>query len=171
MAQKKCAASEGSSLSWLECDATSSDLKNHLPANRYDLVVAFGLLHHIPSLEHRKKMMKPLANSLCAHGVLAFTIWRFEKSERFTEKIISWQDYNQDSVEKIDLNELEHGDYLMSFGDTSRVARYCHAGGDSEAKALTESLGLERIDQFSADGKTNDLNDYHVFVKSGVSPK
>jgi len=166
MAEKEFAESEGDSLRWLEFDATSNDLEEALVPNQYDLVVAFGLLHHIPSLEHRKKLISYLSDRTNANGILAFTIWRFNESNRFREKVIPWEDYNHEAVEKIDVHELEKGDYLLSFGDRDGAARYCHALDKNEIEALTEPLGLKRLAQFTADGKTNDLNEYHVFVKS-----
>lgn len=166
LGEKECIGSKEDRLRWLQFDITSDDLETPLRHDQYDLVVAFGLLHHIPSLEYRRKLISDLSNRICVGGILIFTLWRFDRSERFRNKIISWQDYNQQTADKIDTRELEAGDYLMSFGDTSGTARYCHAPDENEAEVLTGSLDLIRLAQFSADGKTNDLNEYHVFVKS-----
>lgn len=171
MAEKGCIGSKGDSLRWLEFDATSPDLEEALLPDQYDLVVAFGLLHHIPSLEYRRRLISYLSSRTDTQGTLVFTIWRFNESKRFREKIIPWQDYNHDAVEKIDTAELEKGDHLLSFGDRGGTARYCHALDEGEIEALTESLGIERLAQFTADGKTNDLNEYHVFVKSKENAK
>ena len=166
IAENECIGSSGDNLRWLQYDVTAEELEEALLADQYQLVVAFGLLHHIPSLEYRRKLIAYLSKKTCPNGVLVFTIWRFDQSERFHSKIISWQDYNRRATDKIDTRELEPGDYLMSFGDTGGVARYCHAPDENEVDVLTDSLGLKRIAQFSADGKTNDLNEYHVFLKS-----
>ena len=165
----QCAGSKGDRLRWLHFDLTSDDVESSLRDEPYHLVVAFGLLHHIPSLEYRRKLIAALSSWTCLGGTLIFTLWRFDRSERFRKKIISWQEYNQQAEEEIDTGELEAGDYLMSFGDTGGTARYCHAPTENEVGALTESLGLKRIAQFEADGKTQDLNEYHVFSKSEAS--
>ena len=166
IAENECIGSKADSLRWLKVDVASEELERAPLSDSYQLVVAFGLLHHIPSLDSRKKLISFLARRLSAGGTLAFTVWRFDQAERFRSKLIPWQEYNQHAVEKIDTDELEPGDYLMSFGDTSGTPRYCHAPDEAEIRALTDSLGLECVAQFAADGKTGDLNEYHVFVKS-----
>lgn len=166
VAESECVGGEGDSLRWQTLDLTSDEIGGAILPDRFQLIVAFGLLHHIPSQEYRRRLISFMADRLVEGGILVFTVWRFDQSERFRSKIISWQDYNRTAVERIDLQELEDGDYLMSFGDTRRSARYCHAPDEAEISDLTASLGLERIARFLEDGKTHDLNEYHVFMKT-----
>ena len=58
----------------------------------------------------------------------------------------------------------------MSFGDTGSAPRYCHAANRLETEALTESLAPDQVARFTADGKSNDLNEYFVFQKSEEEP-
>ena len=170
IAEKECRESDADRLDWLLFDATSDALEETPLPDQNHLVVAFGLLHHIPSLESRKRLIAHLSELVDLNGILVFTLWRFNHSKRFQDKIIPWQDYNRQADDKIDTDELESGDYLMSFGDMGSTPRYCHAATELETEALLESLALEQVDRFTADGKSNDLNEYFVFQKSVGKP-
>src|SRR5687768_13049584 len=49
---------------------------------RFDLVVAFGLLHHIPGRETRRRLIDELAGQLAQDGLLALTFWQFADKPR-----------------------------------------------------------------------------------------
>ena len=70
----------------------------------------------------------------CRHlapgGMIAYTVWRFDRFERFTRKLVPWQEFS----DKID--GLEPGDHIMTWGDAEPAYRYCHAMTDEEAEAL-----------------------------------
>ncbi len=147
-------------------NVVGDDLQKEISQSDFDLIVAFGFLHHVPGFQTRQRLISLLAHQLRPHGILAFTTWQFDQSPRFKEKIIPWTDYNRLAAEPIDLEELEDGDYLMSFGEKTRTPRYCHASSPTETKALFEELDLELLHQFKADGKTNDLNEYYILKRS-----
>lgn len=159
MAEQNCQAEEKDQVDWLARDILTPDAESQLPNDAYDLVVAFGMLHHVPGFEMRRQLLQALARRVAPEGRLIFTVWLFEESERFRDKIVSWSEYNRDASEVIDVGQLETGDYMMSFGPSDQTLRYCHASSDAEIEALTQGLELEPIAQFTSDG---DLNSYHV---------
>ena len=159
LARQQCNAGGGDRLDWLEGDVFSPEMEARLPDTKYDLVVAFGMLHHVPGFEMRKQWLEALARRVSPRGLLIFTVWLFEGSQRLRDKIVPWTEYNRDAHEVIDSRELEPGDYVMSFGRGEGALRYCHASNDAEMEALTRELDLQQIARFTSDG---DLNSYHV---------
>ena len=85
-------------------------------SRRFDLIVAFGLLHHIPSLAARSRLLGRCARALGPRGVLALSFWQFADDARFQRKIIPWADFNRTADVAIDESELEPGDFLMRWG-------------------------------------------------------
>jgi tRNA (uracil-5-)-methyltransferase TRM9 len=132
---------------------------------RFDAIVLFGLLHHIPGFETRAALIESSASWLAPGGILALTLWRFgapDIGSRFKDRIIDWHDYNETASHELDLSQLEPGDHLLRWGDANGPPRYCHYTDPNERDALEETLDLERVDHYHADGRSNDLNEYLV---------
>lgn len=113
----------------------------------FDLVVAFGVLHHIPGRARRKTFVQRMLRA--SRGFVAVTAWRFD-----TSRAAPW------STVGVAEAELEPGDYLMPFGDQREVYRYCHA---IEAEEIAEWFeDAEVVDAFDADGRDGRSNRYVV---------
>src|SRR5258708_32241868 len=65
-------------------------IEQPLDSGKVDLVVSFGVLHHIPAHAHRLEFMRMLAQCVAPGGSLAFACWRFYEYPRFREKIAPW---------------------------------------------------------------------------------
>ena len=129
----------------------------------FDLIVAFGLLHHIPGFETRLNLLKNLVKKLNPGGQIAITFWQFRKSQRFDKMILESLDVDKDVSELF--NDFEKGDHLLDW-DKSGLPRYCHNFSDKEIDKLTAELeptGVNVVADFSADGKEGNLNRYVVF--------
>jgi SAM-dependent methyltransferase len=116
-------------------------------AGDFDLVVAFGLLHHLPSFGNRRRLME----SLAAHRHACVTFWRFEDRPRFQKRMLPWP-----------FEGREAGDHLLAFGEEG--PRYCHHASDEEILELIAATGMSEIDRYSDDGETGDLNLYSVLA-------
>ena len=153
-----------------EChDLLAGDPAPELPRGPYDLVVLFGVLHHVPAFEARRALLLELAARLAAGGLLAVTVWRFGASERFRRRALPWQQYCEASAAPIDPAELEPGDQLLRWGDLASAAhqapvRYCHYADDAEIDRLVGDLTrdgqLHEAERYRADGRSGDLNEY-----------
>lgn len=122
----------------------------------FDVVVAFGITHHIPSYGFRKKWFSQLANLVSKNGLLIFTIWNYKNDSRFQNV----------ECKKINSDELERGDYFIGWNNKVDVCRYYHQYDAQELKAIDDKLkdlGLELIETFKSDGKSNDLNKYRIY--------
>ena len=125
---------------------------------KFDLIVAFGVLHHIPSQPLREKFFTQISNWLSSPNSLGIiTAWQFASDKRFAEKYIA--------PEMIGLQnaDLEDNDYLLGWKDQPKAWRYCHFFNELELEKIANSSQDFLIqDTFLADGKSNELNLYIV---------
>jgi len=133
-----------------------NDIESLSPVT-FDVVVAFGITHHIPSNELRKKWFSQLSKLVSKNGLLIFTIWNYQDDLRFTPK------QSHDLISDI---KLEEGDYFLGWANNKNAKRYFHKYSVKEISDIEEilaSAGLKQIKRFKADGKTGDLNEYFVY--------
>lgn len=123
-----------------------------LPEGEFDLVVLFGVIHHVPGFEQRQQFMRDLASRVAMGGMLAFAEWRFYEQERFRQRIVAWDAGI----------EVERHDYLLDWRRGERALRYCHYVDDAEHEQLVSATGLQVVADYRADGSTGDLNRYCV---------
>ncbi len=132
--------------------ATHDIIKTPLPASHYDVVVLFGVIHHIPGAAKRLQLMRDLAACVAKGGILAFAAWRFYDYERFRRRIVDWPDDIQ----------VEAHDYLLDWRQGERALRYCHFVDDDEHGQLVAVTGLHLIADYRADSATGDANRYSI---------
>lgn len=135
-------------------------VENPPDTGEYDVVVAFGVLHHIPGYENRHEFVQRLGQRVKKDGYLVFTSWRFCEQPRFRKRIVAWPD---------DF-EVEAHDYLLDWRrdrdvDEKPALRYCHYVDDTEHQSLIAATGLTEITTYRADGRSGDLNCYSVLQR------
>jgi len=126
-----------------------------LPDDSYDLVVLFGVIHHVPGYDNRENFVAELAKRVKSGGKLVFAAWRFYEYERFKKRLVDWDD---------DIN-VEANDYLLDWRRGERALRYCHYVDDAELDKLVTATGLQEITRYRADGSDNAMNVYVVLGK------
>lgn len=107
----------------------------------FDLVVLFGVLHHVPGAERRINLVRSLAARAATGGFLAWTEWRFLEVPRLRERIVPWGADMQ----------VEAGDYLLDWRRGENALRYCHAVDDAEHERLVKATGLSVEAEYRAD--------------------
>ena len=130
-------------------DFTKMDALKELPAAQFDLVVSFGVTHHIPGLELQSKFFTGAAKTVTDGGFLIITFWDFDISK---------------AVKKLG----EDGDFLLGWDKDPGLQRYCHLYSQTEKSAVVDLMkknGLALIDSFEDDGKNSSSNDYFIFRK------
>lgn len=129
---------------------------------RFDIITVFGLMHHLPGYQARRRLVQRAARLLRPGGSLWLSSWRFADVERFQLRVLSWREYNRFADDPIDVGDLDRGDVLLRWGrDRSRASvRYCHAADDDELARLVRASGLEARQRFRADGQDGGLNLY-----------
>lgn len=131
---------------------------------KFNLVVMFGLMHHIPDYQNRLNLINQAMRLLDKEGLLVISFWQFMKTSRLSQKRLP-----ENKVKEVlgELHsDLEEGDYLLDW-DNSALARYCHNFSDDELEKLQSDivdLGYTIKDSYSADGKEGNLNRYLVIT-------
>ena len=89
-----------------QVDIIDSLLSNSLNLNSYDVAVCFGVMHHVPTVKLRERLLKELTKSKIA--IVSF--WQFEKDERIFNKA---KETTKITQEKLGLQNLEDNDYFL----------------------------------------------------------
>jgi SAM-dependent methyltransferase len=119
---------------------------------RYDCAAALAVLHHIPGMDLRARVLEDMGRILAPEGYLVISTWRFLAHRRMRRKIVDW-----DAVD-IDEERLDPGDYLLDWKRGGRGLRYCHMVDEEELERLAEMSGLAVRETFRAGGREGDLS-------------
>jgi len=132
-------------------NAENIDKIEEVNINKYNLIVAFGIMHHILTFKYRIKLLKDLSNLLNKDGVLIITWWRFLAFKKYRKKIIKKYKgkYN----------------YVLSFGQKD-AQRYCHYFTKLEVfNLLKNTIKTQITEYFLEDGFNNSENIYTICIK------
>lgn len=143
-----------------EADALLSDDWAQAGAT-YDLIGAFGVLHHVPSSARRLALARFWASLLAQGGVLAFATWRFYDNKRLRGRVVGWSAL----PDLPHADTLEAGDYLLDWRRGERALRYCHHTDDDEHRAIEAATELVPCAFYRADGQDGQLNAYSILRK------
>ncbi len=135
--------------------------------DKFDLIVFFGVLHHIPGKDRRLKLLEKTKSYLKPGGLLVFSNWHFKKFKRFNSYVISWKEFKERNKLKLDLKQIEKNDYILDWKKGVTAYRYVHLVDDQEIKWLVSKLEMELVETFTADGKQGQGNKY-VILRSAV---
>ena len=129
---------------------------------KFDLIVVFGLLHHIPGRSQRRALIEQLLPSLATDGRLVLSFFRYERSPRIMKRL-------QLPLVAAPF-DLEAGDHLIPFGDTGRL-RYCHRFDDAELAELATLPATRLVDRFTPVQGSDTLNDYLILEAAPAGPQ
>ncbi len=130
-----------------------------LNEKKFDLIVLFGVLHHIPSFELRKSLFEKVSEYLAPGGVFIFSAWQFLSIPALKQRLVQWEMFPQ-----IEFDQLEQNDFLVDWRRGTNAYRYCHFVNEKEIQKLLP-LHLMKVRQFYADGKNERSNLYSVVKK------
>ncbi|MEA3355092.1 MAG: class I SAM-dependent methyltransferase [Patescibacteria group bacterium] len=123
---------------------------------KFDLIVLFGVLHHVPGKETRLQLIKDLSKLLNRDGLLVFTNWHFNKFKRFNSYVVPFS--------KVGLKKeaIEDGDYILDWKKGVKAFRYCHLMSKDELEWIKKKLKMKLVDEYIADAKSGQGNKYVV---------
>ena len=124
-----------------------------IPAGPFDLIGAFGVIHHVPSEAGRSALLRALAARLSPGGTLCVAFWRTTGDEDPIKRV-PW------ASAEIDERELEAGDRLLRFDIDPRVFRFAHFADEAELARLASAPGLPLAMRFDSDGAGGIANAY-----------
>ncbi len=125
---------------------------------QFDRVVCLATLQHIPGRDNRARLLAEMGACLAPGGHVALSNWQFTDSERQRRKIRPW------SEAQIAADDVEEGDYLLSWQRGGYGLRYVVLIDAAETQRLAVAAGLRVVEQFRSDGREGDLNLYTVLA-------
>jgi SAM-dependent methyltransferase len=125
----------------------------------FDAVAALAVLHHIPAETYRVRLVAQCAELLRPRGIFIVSTWQFLGTPRLRTRILPW------SRVGLKDEDVEPGDYLLSWGAGAAGQRYCAAIGEEDLRLLATEAGLAPVEMLYADGHEGNLSLYGVFRK------
>ena len=123
----------------------------------YNLVFCFAVLHHIPSLELRLKILKKVRALLKPEGRFIHSNWQFLNSEKLKARIQPWE------AAAISSLEVDAGDFLLDWRSGGTGLRYAHHFNVEELFQLAQASGFHLVESFYSDGANNKLGLYQIW--------
>ncbi len=154
----------------LQIDFAQADLTDEkwllkVPDIKWDGILAFAVLHHIPGNLLRAKLLKQIHELLSENGKFIFSVWQFQNSPKLMERRIDW---GQVGLLRTD---VEEGDTLLDWRADAKNSqsvvglRYIHLFTKEELADLASLTGFQVIDEFGSDGFNGKLGYYQVWKK------
>ncbi len=145
---------------FLQADLTTANWAHGLPAP-FDFVLAFAVLHHIPTLALRRRIVLAIRGLLRPGGLFFHSHWQFLRSPRLRARIQPWEAVGLDPA------DVEPGDYLLDWRHRGQGLRYVHHASEEELHALAAETGFRVVETFRSDGEGGQLGLYHVWEAVG----
>ncbi|MFS8130690.1 MAG: class I SAM-dependent methyltransferase [Candidatus Dojkabacteria bacterium] len=131
---------------FLDLDLNTMDWSKKIEGE-FDIIVSFGVLHHIESFQLRRNILESSIKLLKHNGLIIIAYWQFMKDPKLKAKAVKLTREN---------------DYELPFGQNG-AKRYCHFVNETEALKLEAELPMKRIDSYYADGNSKELNYYVLY--------
>ena len=142
---------------FIQADISAPDWETKLPADHFDVIVAFAVLHHIPSHDLRLGILQKIRTLLVSHGAFIHSEWQFLNSARLRKRVQPWG-----TIDLCD-DELEDGDYLLDWRHGGYGLRYVHHFSEHELADLAHECGFQVTNAFQSDGEGGQLGLYQVW--------
>jgi tRNA (uracil-5-)-methyltransferase TRM9 len=129
-------------------------------SDKWSLVTAFAVLHHIPGLDLRLNIVKKVHAMLKKEGLFIHSNWQFLNSPRLKAKIQPWESIGL-SRQNVDAN-----DYLLDWKRGHTGLRYVHHFDEQELAELAKAGRFEIVETFYSDGENGKLGLYQIWKKA-----
>lgn len=113
-----------------------------LPARlrgRFDVAVAFGLLHHLPRPEGRAAVVRALGDALAPGGVACLSAWRFLDDGRLAVKAGEATAATVARYPEL-AGALGSGDAFLGWQGSCETVRFCHHCDEAELDGLVAAV-------------------------------
>lgn len=144
-------------LNYLPGDLMDPDWPAILDDKRFDGVLAFASLHHIPGHENHLRIFHQVRNLLRPGGRFIFSVWQFQNSPKLMQRVQPWNRAN------ISEDNLEEGDTLLDWryalpdNKEKQGLRYVHLFEENELDELAAESGFSTADRCYSDGAEGNL--------------
>ncbi len=124
----------------------------------YDWIFLRAVLHHVPSLDKRRAILRQASQYLKPQGKIVLANWQFMNIARLRRRVLDW------SLIGLSSNDVEMGDYLLDWQRDGYGLRYVHLVDEAETKHLANTTNLQIETLYRADGHSNDLTLYAILI-------
>lgn len=140
-----------------QADLASPNWNEQFTGNVFTTIVAFAVLHHVPSEALRRQFLQQVNQLLAPDGLFILSNWQFLNSSKMVARIQPW--------EKIDLTAemVDENDYLLDWRRGGKGLRYVHYFTSAELQSLAEQTGFKVKEEFTSDGASGDLGLYQLW--------
>ncbi len=134
-------------------------------AKRFNGVLAFAALHHVPGNQVRLGILQQVHDLLKPGGVFVHSEWQFQNSPKLMARVQPWP------LVGLAEHDVEAGDTLLDWrhaagGEATEPGlRYVHLFNEAELAQMAEQSGFSIREQFTSDGKSGDLALYQVWQR------
>lgn len=142
---------------FIQTDLTRPDWDSELPIKRFEAVVAFAVLHHLPGMEMRLHVLHQLKKLLAPSDCLYLSNWQFLNSARLRARIQPWETIGMTQ------DQVDVGDYLLDWRQGGYGLRYVHHFNEAELTDLAWTSGFHIRETFYSDGEGGRLSIYQIW--------
>lgn len=144
---------------WLQADLTAPDWELPLADRRFEAVLAFAVLHHLPGKHLRLQALKKARRLLAPGGRFIHSEWQFLNSPRLRGRILPWETLGLTG------SQVDTGDYLLDWRHGGYGLRYVHHFSEAELAQLAAESGFAVIETFFSDGEGGKLGLYQTWER------
>ncbi len=144
-------------ITFMIADLSAIDWEIHILDAPFDVIVAFAVLHHIPSATLRKQILYKIRHLLKPKGLFVHSEWQFLNSQRLRSRIQPWD------LIGLNIHDIEPNDYLLDWREGGYGLRYVHHFSEDELAQLATEIGFSICDTFLSDGENSRLGLYQVW--------
>lgn len=145
---------------FLQADLSSEVWESDLPLAKFQIILCFASLHHLPGEETRLRFLGKVHALLAPRGRFMHSNWQFLNSARLKARIQSWESIS------LNADEVDPGDYLLDWRRDGAGLRYVHHFSAAELRALAAQAGFDVKESFTSDGEGGNLGLYQVWEKA-----
>jgi|GEM_PF-6192021 len=158
----------GNQLKLIKSDVLVDNWPSLINNQKFDLVVAFGLVHHLKQGNLRDKFFENVRQSLNIDSLFIFPTWNFVDNQALMGRKADLNDPEIGKyLDRFDIKtaDFTENDYLIDWKRGQSSWRFCHYYTEIEVKTMLEKYRFNLIEKFSGDGKNNLMNSYWVCKK------
>jgi len=154
---EQASAGQPANFRFFQADLSNSDWEASLISERYDTILAFAVLHHLPSVEFRQKVLHKVRTLLSPPGQFIHSVWQFLNSPRLAARVQPWETVGLVQA------QVDPGDYLLDWRQGGQGLRYVHHFSETELEQLAAATGFSIVESFLSDGENHRLGLYQVW--------
>ncbi|QRN83187.1 class I SAM-dependent methyltransferase [Chloroflexota bacterium] len=157
-ARERVRPAEQGSYTFQQADLSDPDWANQFPTDRFDALVSFAVLHHIPGHTLQNQTAQAFHDLIGPDGWVAVSVWQWQNSPRLAKRVVPW------SAAGLEPTDVDEGDVLLDWRASDQVGlRYVHTYSEASLNQLAESAHFKVTQSFLSDGKPGNLALYQTW--------